>query len=71
MNVNFHAGKKSRMNVKCVYVKRLISNFITFISNILQINLIKCTMQHVGICLVINEKLFDAAATIVGCEPAC
>lgn len=27
-------------------------------------------MQHVGICLVINEKAFDAATAVGGCGPA-
>ncbi|VDO39463.1 Uncharacterized protein BM_BM4441 [Brugia malayi] len=35
-----------------------------------KIDLMKCIMQHVGICLVISEKSFDAATAVAGCGPA-
>ncbi|KAM3725510.1 putative pyrroline-5-carboxylate reductase [Dirofilaria immitis] len=35
-----------------------------------KIDLIQCIMQHVGICLVISEKSFDAATAVAGCGPA-
>uniref|UniRef100_A0AAF5RTA2 Pyrroline-5-carboxylate reductase n=2 Tax=Wuchereria bancrofti TaxID=6293 RepID=A0AAF5RTA2_WUCBA len=35
-----------------------------------KIDLMKCVMQHVGICLVISEKSFDAATAVAGCGPA-
>ncbi|VDK75644.1 unnamed protein product [Litomosoides sigmodontis] len=34
------------------------------------IELIKCIMQYVGICAVVSEKSFDAAAAVAGCGPA-
>uniref|UniRef100_A0A0R3RQA6 Pyrroline-5-carboxylate reductase n=1 Tax=Elaeophora elaphi TaxID=1147741 RepID=A0A0R3RQA6_9BILA len=35
-----------------------------------KIDLIKYIMRHVGICLAMSEKSFDAAAAVAGCGPA-
>ncbi|KAL3982445.1 pyrroline-5-carboxylate reductase [Acanthocheilonema viteae] len=35
-----------------------------------KIDLIKSIMQYVGICFIVNEKSFNAAAAIAGCGPA-
>uniref|UniRef100_A0A915PBR1 pyrroline-5-carboxylate reductase n=1 Tax=Setaria digitata TaxID=48799 RepID=A0A915PBR1_9BILA len=35
-----------------------------------KIALIDSVMQHVGICLEVSEKVFDAASAIAGCGPA-